>query len=120
MSTHANVVSIHPYFKIHPGKLEAFKAALPAFLEKTKAETKNLYYDFTMSGDVVFCREAYLGADGLLEHLANVDALLGPLLTMADIQRVEVHGPAGELEKLKGPLGSLNPTWFTYLFGVQR
>ena len=26
------VVSIHPYFKIHPGKLEAARALLPAFV----------------------------------------------------------------------------------------
>lgn len=120
MSSPENVVSIHPYFKVHPGKLDEFKAALPAFVEKTATETKNLYYDFTINGDEVFCREAYLGADGLLEHLANVGALLEPLLKLADLTRVEVHGPAAELEKLKEPLGQLQPAWFTYLFGVQR
>ncbi|MBI5819369.1 MAG: hypothetical protein HZA88_10305 [Verrucomicrobia bacterium] len=120
MSQPANVVSIHPYFKVHAGKLEEFKAALAAFNEKTATEPKNLYYDFTINGDVVFCREAYAGAEGLLAHLDNVGALLGPLMTMADIQRVEVHGPAAELEKLKGPLAGLKPQWFTYLCGVKR
>jgi len=115
-----NVVSIHPYFKVHPGKLDDFKAALPAFIEKTAAEEKNLYYDFTIHGDDVFCREAYIGAEGLLEHLANVGTLLDPLMKLADLTRVEVHGPAAELEKLKEPLGQLKPVWFTYLFGVKR
>jgi hypothetical protein len=32
---------------------------------------------------------------------------------MADLTRVEVHGPAAELEKLKKPLAHLNPSWFT-------
>jgi hypothetical protein len=26
-----HVVSIHPYFKVHPGKMEAVRALLPAF-----------------------------------------------------------------------------------------
>lgn len=115
-----NVVSIHPYFKVHPGKMDEFQAALPAFIEKTATEAKNLYYDFTIHDDEVFCREAYIGADGLLEHLTNVGALLEPLMKLADLARVEVHGPAAELDKLKGPLAQLNPVWFTYLFGVRR
>ena len=115
-----NVVSIHPYFKIHAGKLDEFQASLSAFIEKTATEAKNLYYDFTIHGNVVFCREAYIGADGLLEHLANVGALLDPLMKLADLSRVEVHGPAAELDKLKEPLAQLNPVWFTYLFGVKR
>lgn len=114
----AKIVTIHPYFKVHAGKREEFKAALPAFLEKVATEDKNLFYDFTINGDEVFCREAYLGAEGLLAHVALVEALLVPLLKIADLTRVEVHGAADELEKLKGPLAGLNPTWFTRLMGV--
>lgn len=120
MSDPNRVVSIHPYFKVHPGKMEEFQASLSAFIDKTATEPKNLYYDFTVSGDMIFCREAYLGADGLLEHLANVGALLEPLMQLAELTRVEVHGPAAELDQLKEPLAGMNPVWFTYLFGVQR
>ena len=35
-----HVVSIHPYFKVHPGKMDAFKASLPAFVEKAAAEAQ--------------------------------------------------------------------------------
>jgi hypothetical protein len=35
------------------------------------------------------------------------------MLKIADLTRVEVHGLAEELEKLKGPLAHLNPAWFT-------
>jgi hypothetical protein len=31
---------------------------------------------------------------------------------MADLVRVEVHGPAAELDKLKEPLAHLKPDWF--------
>jgi hypothetical protein len=34
-----NFVSLHPYFKVHPGKLDAVKAAFPRFVKKTAAET---------------------------------------------------------------------------------
>ncbi|HZJ39113.1 MAG TPA: hypothetical protein VFD18_08060 [Chthoniobacterales bacterium] len=60
----SNFVTLNPYFKVHPGKLEAFKAAFPAFIQKTMAEEKNLFYGFTMNGDEVFCREGYSDADG--------------------------------------------------------
>ena len=112
MSAISNFVSLHPYFKAHPGKLDAFKAILPAFIEKTKTEKKNLFYDFTFNGDEILCREGYIDAEGLLAHLANVDALFKEALKIADLIRLEVHGPANELEKLKEPMGGLNPTWF--------
>ena len=112
MSTLSNFVSLHPYFKAHPGKLEAMKAALPAFVDKTKAEQKNLFYEFSVKGDEVFCREAYADAEGLLAHLDSVGAMLAEALKIADLVRLEVHGPAPELEKLKGPLAHLSPAWF--------
>ncbi|PYL49318.1 MAG: hypothetical protein DMF40_02525, partial [Verrucomicrobia bacterium] len=31
-------VSLHPYFKIHPGKLDVVKAGFPRFVEKTATE----------------------------------------------------------------------------------
>jgi quinol monooxygenase YgiN len=112
MNPLSNFVSLHPYFKVHPGKLEALKAMLPAFAEKTSAEEKNLFYGFTINGDEIFCREGYTDAEGILAHLDNVGTLLAAALKKADLTRVEVHGPAKELDKLKGPLAHLNPAWF--------
>jgi quinol monooxygenase YgiN len=116
----SNFVSLHPYFKVHPGKLEAFKDGLAAFVEKAKTEEKNLYYDFTINGDEVLCREGYIDAEGLLAHLANVDAPLKEALKIADLARLEVHGPAKELDKLKGPLAELKPAWFVRECGIER
>jgi quinol monooxygenase YgiN len=112
MSALSNFVSLHPYFKVHPGKLEAVKAGFPRFVEKTATEKKNLFYGFTVNGDEILCREGYADAEGVLGHLDNISALLAEMLTMADLTRVEVHGPAEELEKLKEPLAHLNPAWF--------
>lgn len=112
MSVPSNFVSIHPYFKAHPGKLEAIKAALPAFIEKTATEERNLFYGFTINGDEIFCREGYAGAEGALAHLDNVGTLLAEVLKISDLIRLEVHGPAEELEKLKEPLAQFKPVWF--------
>ncbi|MFL6590460.1 MAG: putative quinol monooxygenase [Chthoniobacterales bacterium] len=112
MSALSNFVSLHPYFKVHPGKLEQFKAGLPGFVQRTKTESKNLFYEFSINGDEVFCREGYADAAGLLAHLDNVGALLTQAMTIADLVRLEVHGPAEELEKLKTALADLDPVWF--------
>jgi quinol monooxygenase YgiN len=112
MDSLSNFVSLHPYFKVHPGKLEAFRAALPAFIEKTATEEKNLFYGFSINGDEIFCREGYLDAEGVIAHLDNVGALLAEALKISDLIRLELHGPAQELDKLKGPLAHLNPAWF--------
>ena len=120
MSLPANTVSIHPYFKAHPGKEGAFRQSLPTFIEKTAGEEKNLYYEFSSNGDEFFCREGYAGADGVLAHLDNVGALLAELLKLGDLTRIEFHGPAEELEKLRGPLASLNPAWFVIECRVDR
>jgi quinol monooxygenase YgiN len=116
----ANFVSLHPYFKVHPGKEEAVKAMLPRFVEKTASESENLFYGFSINGDEISCREAYQSATGLLAHLDNVSALLSEMLKSADLIRIEVHGPADELKKLKAPLAHLKPHWFALEATLQK
>ena len=113
-------VSIHPYFKVHPGKMDAARALLPKFVAKTTTEPKCLYYEFTVNGDIVFCREGYVGAEGALTHLTNVGEILAEMMTVSDVIRLEIHGPAEELEKLKGPLAEYKPDWFVYEAGLVR
>jgi FAD/FMN-containing dehydrogenase len=120
MSQSTPVVSIHPYFRVHSGKLEAAKALLAACVEKTRTEPRCLNYEFTANDHEIFCREAYVGAEGALAHLGNVTPLLGELLKISDLARLEVHGPQEELDKLKGPMANLKPVWFTTTLGVER
>ncbi len=114
----SHAVSLHPYFKIREGNLEAFTALIPAFIEKTATEPACLYYDFTLNGDTAFCREAYIGAEGILAHLGNVGELLGKFLELSDLIRLEVHGPADEIDKLRTPLADLNPEFFIRQTGL--
>ena len=113
-------VSIHPYFKVHPGQLDAAKALLPAFVAKTQTEAACRHYEFTICDDVVFCREAYTDAAGVLAHLANVGEELGAMLKISELTRLELHGPGEELDKLRAPLADLNPAWFAFECGVKK
>lgn len=115
----SHAVSLHPYFKIRAGNLDAFIALMPAFVEKTATEPACLYYDFTRNDDMAFCREAYIGAEGVLAHLANVGELLGKFLELADLARLEVHGPAEEIAKLRAPLADLNPDFYVRETGLE-
>lgn len=120
MSQTTNAVSIHPYFKVHAGKLDAVRALLPQFVAKTETEKNCLSYNFTLDGDTVHCRESYVGAEGVAEHLDNVGALLGEMLAHSDLVRLELHGPAAELDKLRERCGPLNPVWFVLQCGIAR
>lgn len=109
-----------PYFRVADGQLDAFKAFGPKFEERTRTEKGCLHYAFSSDGNLVHCREGYEDAAALLAHLDNVGALLGEALKIASIERLEVHAPAAELEKLRGPLAKLKPQFFVVEGGMRR
>ena len=80
----SNVVSIHPYFKIHPGKMDEFLDLCEKFAEATSTESGCLWYDFTKSGDIIHCREAQR-SEGLLAHAENVNSIIGDALSISDL-----------------------------------
>jgi hypothetical protein len=120
MATTDKCCTIVPYFQIHPGKLDAARAMCDEFVEMTKNEVKCLFYGFSFSGDQVHCREGYTDADGALAHLQNVGPKLQEFLKIADLTRLELHGPAEQLEKLRGPLADFKPQLFVLEFGFRR
>lgn len=120
MTTQDACCTIVPYFKVHDGQLDTFKGMCEEFVKLTNTESKCLYYGFSFDGDQVHCREGYKDADGLLTHLDNVGALLGEALKIADLTRLEVHGPEEELAKLREPLTELDPQYFILEYGFRR
>ena len=64
--------------------------------------------------------EGYIDAEGVLTHLDNVGALLAEALTIADLTRLEIHGPETELAKLRVPLAQFNPQFFVLEYGFRR
>lgn len=120
MATTDTCCTLVPYFKVHEGKLAEFKAKCGDFVAKTQSEEKVLYYGFSFDGDQAHCREGYADAEGILTHLENVGTLLQEALQIADLTRLEVHGPEAELAKLRGPLAELKPQFFTLECGFRR
>ena len=120
MATDDRCCTIVPYFDIHSGKVEQFKALCERFVEKTKTEPHCLYYGWSFDGDHAHCREGYRDADAAIAHIQNVAGLLAELVKVADVVRFELHGPAGELEKLRGPFADLNPKYFKLEYGFRR
>lgn len=120
MATDDKCCSIVPYFKVPEENQASFRALCEKFVEKTRSESKCLFYGFTFSGDLVHCREAYADAQGLLAHLENVGDLLQEALKIAQVARLEVHGPESELTKLREPLAALNPQYFTLEYGFRN
>jgi len=113
-------VSLMPYFQVQEGKLEAFKNIVTQMVEQTKSESKCCYYSFYFNENTAFCREAYEGAEGVLEHIEKVGPLLEKSLTLAEMTFLEVHGPSDELAKLKEPLAELNPRYFELECGFKK
>ncbi len=120
MATQDSCCTVVPYFKAHSGKIDTFRALCERFVDKAASESKCLYYGFSFDGDQIHCREGYADADGVLTHLDNVGTLLVEALTLADLTRLEIHGPEVELSKLRGPLAHFNPQFFVLEYGFRR
>ena len=94
-------IIIRPYFTV----LDWAKARpiMAEFIQRTSKETGMIYYGWDISGDKLYCREAYRDADAALVHLDNVGSSITDLLAegVAKMDSISIHGPAAELEKLK-------------------
>ena len=113
MPTQDTCCTIVPYFKVHAGKLSQFKAVSERCVEQTKKEPGCLYYGFSFDGEIAHCREGYKDGAGALAHVQNIGPLLSELLQLADLTRLEIHGPEQELAKLREPLSDLKAQYFT-------
>ncbi|VFN00654.1 MAG: hypothetical protein BECKG1743F_GA0114225_105061 [Candidatus Kentron sp. G] len=112
--------TIVPYLQVPPENMAAFGALCQRAIEKAQQEKGYLYYGFSFDGNLAHCREGYADARALLEHLANMEEVLKEMLSVSELTRLEVHGPAPELAKLREPLAALNPQFFTLEFGFRR
>ena len=114
------VCSTSPYFEIPERNLERFKKYCERYIKETAKEPKCLFYGFSFNGNVAHCRESFLDADGVLEHMKNVMKLNIETINMAKIVRFEVHGPKDEIDKLREPLAFLKPTFFELEYEFRR
>jgi quinol monooxygenase YgiN len=120
LATSDTCCTIVPYFTVQEDKLKDFKRVGEQCVKKAKEEPGCLYYGFTFDGNLAHCREGYVNADATLAHLENIGPLLQEALKMADLTRLEVHGPEAELVKLREPMDDLRPRFFTLECGFRR
>jgi quinol monooxygenase YgiN len=120
MATSDLVCSIYPYFLVPEENMEKFQELCDRFVEKTHQEPKCLYYGFSFNGLEVHCREAYEDADALLNHLQNVGDILNEALQISELTRLEIHGAASELAKLKEPLKDFAVQYFELQYGFRN
>ena len=120
MSVKDTCVTLVPYFEVDQGQLAAFKKLCDKFIDLTSTEEKCVHYGFSFCNHEAHCREGYTDADGVLKHLENVDAPLKAALEIAKLIRLEVHGPAEELDKLREPLAALDPKYYVLEYGFRN
>lgn len=112
MATTDTVCTLVPYFEVAEGRLDDFRACIPDFVERTAREAGCVHYAFSFDGHAAHCREGYDDAAAVLAHLENVGPVLARALQCAKLVRLEVHGPAAEIDRLRAPLAQLNPRFF--------
>ncbi len=120
MATDDRCCTIVPYFKVHEGRMDDFRALCHQLVERAGSEPGCLYYGFSFDGDEVHCREGYADGAAALAHLQNAGDLIEQALTMADLLRLEVHGPAEELDVLREPTAPLAPRFFSLEYGFRH
>ena len=109
-----------PYFEVQDGQLDAFKALTLQLVARTRTEPGCMHYAFSFSGNLAHCREGYVDAAALLAHRDNVAELLGQARKISKIVTFEVHAPAAEIDKLRGPMASRSPQFFALEEGIRR
>jgi quinol monooxygenase YgiN len=100
--------TVTAFFKVKPGKLNAFEELVDRFVEKTRNESGIRAYGWSFNADEVHCRQRYQNAEGFLEHVENIFTLFKKALTISDCTRLVIHGPEDELAKLREPLADID------------
>jgi quinol monooxygenase YgiN len=99
--------TVTAFFKVQPGKQDAFEQLADRFVDKTRQENGIQSYGWSFNADEAHCRQRYQNAEGFLEHVENVFALFQEALTISHCTRLAVHGPEDELAKLRQPLAEI-------------
>ena len=89
----ADFYTIQPTFTIKDlAKAEPF---MKKCVDLTRTEAGCMYYGWTIQGDKLFCREAYVDAKAVQAHLENIGAAVGEMLDSgaASLDKIEFHGP---------------------------
>ncbi len=119
MALEDSSVTLCPYFKLKDAA--KFKEIWQADYKNFAHKSDCVHYSFGFTDDGrAHCREAYTSAETALQHLGDVDGPLKAVLDgPAELERLEVHGPAAELEKLKEALTPLGCKFYVSEWGFR-
>ena len=106
-----NFYTVQPTFEVRDWA--AARPLMAEYLDKVRTERGAMYCGWTISGDMLCCREGFHDADAVIAHMANVQPVLDQLLAnAATLCTMEVHGPASGLKTCQGALESLEARYF--------
>ncbi|SDK43103.1 Quinol monooxygenase YgiN [Methylophilus rhizosphaerae] len=120
MTMQDSCCSVSPYFEIHPGKAAAFRLICEKYVQWSSREPGCLYYGFSFDGDLAHCREGFRDAAALLSHIENLRPILHEMGEVSELVRMEVHGPAVELARLRDVLAGMHPQYFVLEYGFRK
>ena len=116
-------LELSAHLTVRPGCLEGFKRQAAECIRVTREkDTRTLRYDWFLSLDGTECevREAYTGAEGLIEHNRNIlEARTTLFRDYADTHFMTVYGEVSEplLNLLK--LHGVGYKWFSFFQGLE-
>lgn len=118
-SLSCSAVTLAPYFKVLD--MARFKQIWQDDFAVFAHKSDCIHYAFCFTEDGrAHCREAYTSAETALQHLADVDTPLKAVLDgVAELERLEVHGPKVEIDKLVEPLTPLGCKFFVTEWGFR-
>lgn len=92
------------------------------FVKKTRTEAGCLYYGWSLCGDQLLCEEIYCNAEAVAAHLKNIGPQIGQITAegICKLDSIELHGPAGEVEKCKKLFDPLGAKYFITDSSVQN
>jgi quinol monooxygenase YgiN len=118
------VFEVSARIKVRDGKLDGFKQQAAEMIRQTKEkDTKTLRFDWFLSSDGTECevREAYVDADGLVEHHHHIAEAKEKLFSeFAEDHKMSVYGePSPALAKLAEAMaGRVSVNWYSFLQGL--
>ena len=95
-----NEIQTAAYLKIHPGKLDEFKAVAERCIKTVKEkDTGTLQYDWFLNDANSECHviERYKDSNAVLEHMGNLGDTLGELLAVVDLSLNLYGNPSDQL-----------------------
>ena len=116
-------IEVSARMTVRQGQLEEFKRQAAECIRQTREkDTKTLRYDWFLSADETECeiREAYVSADGLVEHRMHVGEALNKLFReFADNHKVTVYGePSAQLLEMAKRMPEGSVKWYSFLQGL--